>query len=100
MKPWELEHDEEPEQEGGMSVSNLARTKQMAQDLLELIEPSDSIPGWVFAKLTSVYEDLNDVHGYITGLAAGGKEAAIGENKDAVKKAMKAMIDRHRRGQI
>jgi hypothetical protein len=90
MKPWEKEHDEDPSQEGGMALSSLKRTAKMARELVDLIGPNDTLPGWVQAKLTTVYEDLNDVHGYMMGLDRG-------ESQSEVQEAINQLIKRHRR---
>ena len=73
MKPWEQEHDEDPAQEGGMATSNLKRSIKMAEELLEFIDPQGPLPGWVQAKLTTAFNDLQDVHGYIVGQADHGE---------------------------
>jgi len=88
MKPWEEEHDEDPAQEGGMATSNLERTVKMAEELLGLIDPQGPLPGWVQSKLTTVFNDLNDVHGYMTGAAKARPEGEVQE-------AIKRLIRRH-----
>ena len=68
-KPWEIHHDESIGEEGGMALSNLDRSQSMIGQLQDIIDREDSLPAWVQAKLNSVYEDLDDVHGYMTHLS-------------------------------
>ena len=68
-KPWEIHHDESVGEEGGMALSNLNRSQSMIGQLQDIIDSEDSLPAWVQAKLNSVYEDLDDVHGYMTYLS-------------------------------
>lgn len=88
-KPWEIEHDEDTSQEGGMAVSNLKRVNEMSEELMQLIDPTDSLPGWIQAKLTTVFEDLNDVHGYMTSLTEAKKKKGLWANIWARRKAGK-----------
>ena len=68
-KPWEIHHDESVGEEGGMALSNLNRSQSMIGQLQDVIDSEDSLPAWVQAKLNSVYEDLDDVHGYMMYLS-------------------------------
>lgn len=82
-KPWEIDHDEADCEEGGMSLGFLKRTQSMIGQVQELLDADDSIPAWVISKLTSVYEDMSDVHAYLTQLDEfnGGKSMSEGKKK-------------------
>lgn len=78
---WETDHDEEVSDEGRMAHSNLKRSQSMISQLQAAIEEDDSLPAWVQAKLTSVFEDLSDVHGYIVGSPEEEQVTAEGKKK-------------------
>lgn len=67
-KPWEIHHDESVGEEGGMALSNLNRSQSMISQLQNIIDSEDSLPAWVQGKINSVYDDINDVHGYMSYL--------------------------------
>ena len=52
-----------------MALSNLNRSQSMISQLQNIIDAEDSLPAWVQGKINSVYDDINDVHGYMTQLS-------------------------------
>lgn len=80
-KPWEIHHDESDCEEGGMALGFLQRTQSMISQVQDLIDVDDAIPAWVTSKLTSVYEDMNDVHAYMTQLDKFYDPKAMSEAK-------------------
>jgi len=83
-KPWEIDHDEADCEEGGMALGFLQRTQSMISQVQEIIDAEDSMPAWVTSKLTSVYEDMNDVHAYLTQLDS--QDSKTGSVTEAKKK--------------
>lgn len=64
-------HGEDPhDSEGAMAQSKLYSMKQMANDLCDILETNDQLPGWVQDHISVAHENLQQVHGYITGRAA------------------------------
>lgn len=93
-KHWEIDHDEEQGDEGGMALGNLGRSQSMISQLQNVIEDDDTLPAWVQSKLTSVYEDLDDVHGYMLGqdseeVSEGKKKKGLWDNIWARRRAGK-----------
>lgn len=85
-KPWEIHHDEADCEEGGMALGFLQRTQSMIGQVQELIDVDDAIPAWVTSKLTSVYEDMSDVHAYMTQLDKFYNSKSMSETKRSRKK--------------
>ena len=56
-------HDDE----GYMVKSRLYSLKKMAHDICELTQPEDQFPGWVQDHISVAHENLQQVHGYLTG---------------------------------
>ena len=93
-KPWEIHHDEADCEEGGMALSFLQRTQSMIGQVQELIDVDDSIPAWVTSKLTSVYEDMSDVHAYMTQLDKFYDPKSMSEAKKKKSKGKEGLWDR------
>lgn len=64
-----------------MALGFLQRTQSMISQVQDLIDVDDAIPAWVTSKLTSVYEDMNDVHAYMTQLDKFYDPKAMSEAK-------------------
>jgi hypothetical protein len=88
-KPWEIDHDEAACEEGGMALGFLQRTQSMISQVQELLDAEDSIPAWVTSKLTSVYEDMNDVHAYLTQLDSFSRAKGVDGISEAKKRKKK-----------
>jgi len=56
-------HDDE----GYMLKSNLYSMKQMAEEVCEIVQSDDQLPGWVQELLAVSHENLSHVHRYLTG---------------------------------
>ena len=61
------EHGEAHDDEGYMAKSQLASMKEMAYEVCELLDGDDQLPGWVQNHLAVAHENLQQVHGYLTG---------------------------------
>ena len=75
-----------------MAVSSMSRSVEMLEELLELIDSDGPLPAWVQSKITTIYNDLSDVHGYISGQAEQvdeGKKKGLWANIHARRKAGK-----------
>jgi hypothetical protein len=67
-------HGEDPDDdEGSMVKSRLYSMKQMAEDVCDLLNAGDQLPGWVQDHIAVAHENLQQVHGYLTG-ASGLKD--------------------------
>lgn len=55
----------EPDHEGEMATSQLHRVAEMAEMLLGVVGENDELPGWVQYKLGRIYNDMNDVFGFM-----------------------------------
>lgn len=73
------EHGEAVDDEGYMAKSQLASMKEMAYEVCELLDGDDQLPGWVQNHLAVAHENLQQVHGYLTGDA---KMQAYEEEED------------------
>jgi len=68
-------HGEDPEDsEGGMAKGQLSDIGSMSQELQELLNPDDQLPGWVQNHLTVAHENLRQIHGYLTNAEAGEED--------------------------
>jgi len=71
------EHGAAQDDEGYMAKSQLSSMKEMAHDICELLDYDDQLPGWVQSHIAVAHENLQQVHGYLTGdanLEAYGEE--------------------------
>ena len=83
------EHGEAHDDEGYMAKSQLASMKEMAYEVCELLDGDDQLPGWVQNHLAVAHENLQQVHGYLTGdakMQAYEEEAEHGMHSEAKKK--------------
>ena len=83
------EHGEAHDDEGYMAKSQLASMKEMAYEVCELLDGDDQLPGWVQNHLAVAHENLQQVHGYLTGdakMQAYEEEEAHGVHAEAKKK--------------
>lgn len=83
------EHGEAVDDEGYMAKSQLASMKEMAYEVCELLDGDDQLPGWVQNHLAVAHENLQQVHGYLTGdakMQAYEEEAEHGMHAEAKKK--------------
>lgn len=61
-------HGEDPhDSEGAMVQSRLNSMKEMAAEVCDLLNPDDQLPGWVQDHVSVAHENLQQVHGYLTG---------------------------------
>jgi hypothetical protein len=85
------EHDHPHDDEGSMVKSRLYAMKQMAHDLCDIIENGDQLPGWTQDHIAVAHENLQQVHGYITGqqhaVEHGKQLDRIGETKTRLSEA-------------
>lgn len=69
-------HGEDPDDsEGAMVKSRLHSMKKMARELCEIIEENDQLPGWVQDHIAVAHENLQQVHGYLTGVDSHDEKA-------------------------
>ena len=83
------EHGEAHDDEGYMAKSQLASMKEMAYEVCELLDGDDQLPGWVQNHLAVAHENLQQVHGYLTGdakMQAYEEEEEHGMHSEAKKK--------------
>jgi len=83
------EHGEAHDDEGYMAKSQLASMKEMAYEVCELLDGDDQLPGWVQNHLAVAHENLQQVHGYLTGdakMQAYEEEEEHGMHAEAQKK--------------
>ena len=83
------EHGEAHDDEGYMAKSQLASMKEMAYEVCELLDGDDQLPGWVQNHLAVAHENLQQVHGYLTGdakMQAYEEEGEHGMHAEAKKK--------------
>ena len=50
-----------------MAQSKLRSMGQMTEELSSILEPDDQLPGWVQDHISVAHENLQQVHGYLTG---------------------------------
>lgn len=68
--PTRFLHGEDPEDsEGAMAQSKLHSMGQMTEELCSILQTNDQLPGWVQDHISVAHENLQQVHGYITGRA-------------------------------
>lgn len=53
--------------EGYMVKSSMVSLKKMAEDICGLLDSEDQLPGWVQSLVATAHNDLQHVHGYLTG---------------------------------
>ena len=53
--------------EGYMTKSRLYSMKKMAHEICDLLETGDQLPAWVQDHIAVSHENLQQVHGYLTG---------------------------------
>jgi len=83
------EHGEAHDDEGYMAKSQLASMKEMAYEVCELLDGDDQLPGWVQNHISVAHENLQQIHGYLTGdtkLQAYEEEGEHGMHSEAKKK--------------
>lgn len=69
--PQRFLHGEDPEDdEGSMVKGRLYSMKEMAEEVCELLHSGDQLPGWVQDHIAVAHENLQQVHGYLTGSEA------------------------------
>ena len=68
-------HDDE----GYMVKSRMAFMKKMAKDVCGLLDSEDQLPAWVQDHVSVAHENLQQVHGYLTG-----KQHALENGKDSM----------------
>ena len=74
-KPSRFLHGEDPDDsEGGMALGQLSDLCRMAEELQEILNSGDQLPGWVQNHLTVSHENLRQIHGYLTNAEAGNKK--------------------------
>jgi len=53
--------------EGYMVKSQMASLKEMASEVCDLLNDEDQLPGWVQSHVAVAHENLQQIHGYLTG---------------------------------
>ena len=62
-------HGEDPEDsEGAMAKGQLHSMYEMAEELCDILEGSDQLPGWAQDHLAVAHENLRQVYRYLTGV--------------------------------
>jgi hypothetical protein len=74
-KPTRFLHGEDPEDsEGGMALGQLSDICRMSEELEEILNSEDQLPGWVQNHLTVSHENLRQIHGYLTNAEGRNKK--------------------------
>ena len=62
-------HGEDPhDSEGEMAKGKLMSMCEMAEELAQLLQEDDQLPGWVQDHISVAHENLQQVHGYLIGV--------------------------------
>ena len=74
-KPTRFLHGEDPDDsEGGMALGQIGDLCKMSEELEEVLQPDDQLPGWVQNHITVAHENLRQVHGYLMNAEKGNKK--------------------------
>ena len=74
-KPTRFLHGEDPDDsEGGMALGQLSAICEMAEELEQILQPNDQLPGWVQNHITVSHENLRQVHGYLMNAGKNNKK--------------------------
>jgi hypothetical protein len=73
--PQRFLHGEDPQDsEGSMAKSKLLSLRSMSQNVCDILQGDDQLPGWVQDHISVAHENLRQVHGYLMGVAGGADE--------------------------
>ncbi len=61
------ENGDAVDNEGYMAKSQLSSMKEMVYEVCELLDGDDQLPGWVQNHLAVAHENIQQIHGYLTG---------------------------------
>lgn len=62
-----LHGEDQHDDEGSMVKSRLHSMKEMAAEVCDVLNPGDQLPGWVQDHISVAHENLQQVHGYLSG---------------------------------
>lgn len=80
--PTRFLHGEDPkDSEGAMAKGKLMSLCKMAEELAELLQDEDQLPGWTQDHISVAHENIQQVHGYMTGKAASDGQPGMSEGR-------------------